>query len=209
MKTAILAVLMLVSTSSFAEDFTFDPPKSDWSSSDTYRELGFQGLWLIDALQTHQIVKSRQATTLLVAPLLHHAEEHCVSQQSLIRHTLMVFWSKIISSGNTQQWVRSIVISLQVPRFMPVFHICFLKLSRCHSGLVKCTFVKIGSMRLSASQELMICIIFHWVLGLGFKEQAPQKNKSGTRTDSYIHQHQQMVTFQLFAPKSPHNLLIH
>ncbi len=66
MKTAIIAVLLLVSISSFAADFTFDPPKSDWSSSDTYRELGFQGLWLIDALQTHQIVKSRQATTLLV-----------------------------------------------------------------------------------------------------------------------------------------------
>ncbi len=52
-----LAVVLAGIVSAHAEDFTFDPPKSDWSTPDTWREGAFQGLWLIDALQTHTIVK--------------------------------------------------------------------------------------------------------------------------------------------------------
>jgi hypothetical protein len=49
MKTAILAVLLLVSISAVA-----DP----WSTGDIVREVTFQSLWAIDFLQTRNISKS-------------------------------------------------------------------------------------------------------------------------------------------------------
>ena len=46
MSKFILALLLLVSSSAFADE---------WSTGDTYREATFQTLWAIDALQTHTI----------------------------------------------------------------------------------------------------------------------------------------------------------
>ena len=52
-----LAIVLAGITLAHAADFTFDEPKSNWSTGDTWREVGFQGLWAIDLLQTHQIVE--------------------------------------------------------------------------------------------------------------------------------------------------------
>jgi len=49
MKTFIIALLLLVSSSAFADE---------WSTGDTYREATFQTLWAIDALQTHTIAEN-------------------------------------------------------------------------------------------------------------------------------------------------------
>jgi len=45
-KILVTLVLLIVSTSVFAEG---------WTKQDTYREVAFQTLWVIDALQTHSI----------------------------------------------------------------------------------------------------------------------------------------------------------
>jgi len=57
MSKFILAVLLLVSVPSFAF-------ADEWSTGDTWREVSFQGLWLIDALQTHKITESASACNL-------------------------------------------------------------------------------------------------------------------------------------------------
>ena len=49
MSKFILALLLLVSSSAFADE---------WSTGDTYREATFQTLWAIDALQTHTIAEN-------------------------------------------------------------------------------------------------------------------------------------------------------
>jgi len=49
MRKIIIALLLLVSSSAFADD---------WTAGDTWREATFQTLWAIDALQTHTIAEN-------------------------------------------------------------------------------------------------------------------------------------------------------